>query len=243
MGSGTDIRARFGEKPKFKVRLLQGAHLALLPQLPEDVQRRICMNFLLPSELPTLACTCREPSYLSNDTIIWRHHEDRHYPVPSFIALKQTPTTTPCLRRYQTRLTAKRRQLAISSGNFTLWGWTRDSHVDPLRKTQNLTRCTAAITVTEYGFKGEVQTEAGTIHNHPTSGIWSKGFFGGAKQEFCMSWQERIPTNKGFSCTQGFWKRTGEPSGGPSHGACCPRGSQGRSTSLLSCHLDPKLLS
>jgi hypothetical protein len=208
MGSGTDIWA-FGEKPKIKVRLLQGAPLALLPLLPEDVQRRICMNFLSPSDLPTLACTCRDLSYLSNDTIIWRHHEDRRYPVPSFITLKQAPTTTPSLRRYHTRLTAKRRQLAISSGNFTLLGWTRDSHVDPLRKTQNLTRCTATITVTEYGFQGEVQTEAGTIHNHPTSGIWSKGFFGGVKQEFCMSWQERLPTNKGFFLYAGVLEEDG----------------------------------
>jgi hypothetical protein len=197
------------EKPTIKVRLLQGAPLALLPLLPEDVQRRICMNFLSPSDLPTLACTCRDLSYLTNDTIIWRHHEDRRYPVPSFITLKQAPTTTPSLRRYHTRLTAKRRQLAISSGTFTLFGWTRDSHVDPLQKIQNLTRCTATITVTEYGFKGEVQTEAGTIHNHPTSGIWSKGFFGGAKQEFCMSWQERLPTNKGFFLYAGVLEEDG----------------------------------
>ena len=116
--------------------------------------------------------------------------------------------------RYRRRVLARRRDLEIVDGIYTLKGSSTDTHSGNVTPAEALVHVTAS---TNLGFQGNVSIGRGTIHNNPAEGTW-QGHFGAdsggePRALFCRSMQkqrssgstsrwrvffeERLPTNRG----------------------------------------------
>ena len=117
--------------------------------------------------------------------------------------------------RYRRRRLARRRDLTIRDGVYTLQGNSVDAH------NGNSTPATARLHVTastNLSFAGTVTIGRGTIHNNPANGSW-KGHFGadaggtprsvychvsrrerseGSTSRWKLYFEERLPTNNGW---------------------------------------------
>ena len=91
----------------------------------------------------------------------------------------------------------------VVPGRYKLTGHTQDI------SNGNVTPAVATIDVTHLFFEGNVATQKGSIHNNPCCGKWRKGFFGASQGSWEMSFEEVLPTNKGYFVYRGALNREG----------------------------------
>jgi hypothetical protein len=178
--------------------------MVMISSLPLDLMRNIC--FYLTSANVANYTTTTTHNQLQGDRILWQKLYMDHFPSHSILSLKvdlNKQHKLYNLASYRKRLMAKRRELSIVSGTYHLKGHTQDSG------NGNITPVTANITVNGFFFHGNVIIGKGTIHNNNCRGFWRNGYFGAEKGAWKMSFEEILPTNKGYFIYNGTLDFTG----------------------------------
>ena len=165
-------------------------NVTYLYNLPMDILCTLCRNYITPTTILNLALTNVDlMNRIINAETIWSYKIKLAFPKPSLLELKVVATSS--LKGYRRRLKAKRRELKIVPGTYTLTGHSCDSG------SGNTTPATSVIVVSSYFFSGNVKISKGTIHNNGCEGTWTKGYFGALGNSWLISWEEKLPTNRG----------------------------------------------
>jgi hypothetical protein len=173
----------------------------LLQTLPQDLIRLLCGAYLTPHEATYLAFASQRLLWcrIIFDKTIWSLLFQRRFPQPSLLQLKET--SAPSLERFRHRLTATRRALRMVAGEYLLCGETCDAG------SGNVTPATSNLTLSSYSFHADVHISKGTLHNKECMGVWQRGFFGAARNEWTVSFEEILPTNAGKFVYEGILEK------------------------------------